>query len=104
MQGYLSKVKLLSGNLVYLRVDKVKFYIFIVSVFSLQGKAAFFIHFERLKGIRSSSILTLYWVLYVVLWIFVFRTQVTLLLKDEVCKNYYAGMHIVGSLSSLAAT
>ena len=50
----------------------------------LQGKAAFFIHFERLKGIRSSSILTFYWVLYVVLWIFVFRTQVKLLLKDEV--------------------
>ena len=37
-----------------------------------------------MKGIRSSSLLTIYWLLYLVLWALVFKTQVEVIMNNQV--------------------
>uniref|UniRef100_H2YLY5 Multidrug resistance-associated protein 1 n=1 Tax=Ciona savignyi TaxID=51511 RepID=H2YLY5_CIOSA len=38
--------------------------------------AAFFIYYDRLKGVRTSGLLTIYWILFLLTWALVFRTKV----------------------------
>nr|CAB3219629.1 multidrug resistance-associated protein 1-like [Phallusia mammillata] len=45
--------------------------------------AAFFTNFDRLKGIRSSGLLTLYWILYIITWALVFKTKVELIMRGD---------------------
>ncbi|XP_078481138.1 multidrug resistance-associated protein 1-like [Ciona intestinalis] len=41
--------------------------------------ASFFIFFDRLKGVRSSGLLTIFWILFILTWALVFRTKVEML-------------------------
>ncbi|XP_076819731.1 multidrug resistance-associated protein 1-like isoform X1 [Clavelina lepadiformis] len=45
--------------------------------------AVFFLNFDRKKGIRSSSLLTCYWLTYCVLWALIFKNEVELLLQNK---------------------
>jgi len=53
-------------------------------LFNFQALAAFFLNFDRLKGVRSSSLLAVYWLLYLILWALVFKTQVETIMHDQV--------------------
>ncbi|XP_076819730.1 multidrug resistance-associated protein 1-like isoform X2 [Clavelina lepadiformis] len=45
--------------------------------------ALFFLNFDRKHGLMSSGLLTCYWILFIVLWAFVFKSQVELLLSGK---------------------
>lgn len=53
-----------------------------------QALVFFFLNYERMKGVRSSGYLTIFWLLYVVLWILPFKQNVEVLLETEVSIHY----------------
>ncbi|CAK8671759.1 unnamed protein product [Clavelina lepadiformis] len=61
-------------------------YVYLISpaVLALgMAKAAFFVNFDRRKGIQSSSLLTCFWLLYLVFWALIFKSQVERLLDSK---------------------
>ncbi|CAK8671763.1 unnamed protein product [Clavelina lepadiformis] len=61
-------------------------YVFLISPAVLaigMAKAAFFLSFDRRKGIRSSILLTFFWLLYLVFWTIIFKSQVERLLDSK---------------------
>nr|XP_039268709.1 multidrug resistance-associated protein 1-like isoform X3 [Styela clava] len=45
--------------------------------------AYFFINYERLKGMRNSGYLLVYWLLTILMWVFPFKSKVQLLMETE---------------------
>ncbi|XP_076819725.1 multidrug resistance-associated protein 1-like isoform X2 [Clavelina lepadiformis] len=61
-------------------------YVYLISPAVLtigMAKAAFFLSFDRRKGIRSSILLTFFWLLYLVFWTIIFKSQVERLLDSK---------------------
>uniref|UniRef100_H2YLY0 ABC-type glutathione-S-conjugate transporter n=1 Tax=Ciona savignyi TaxID=51511 RepID=H2YLY0_CIOSA len=52
--------------------------------------AAFFIYYDRLKGVRTSGLLTIYWILFLLTWALVFRTKNYVTVLEELFRrNFY---------------
>ncbi|XP_076819735.1 multidrug resistance-associated protein 1-like [Clavelina lepadiformis] len=65
-------------------------YVYLISPAVLaigMAKAVYFVNFDRRKGIQSSSLLTCFWLLYLVFWALILKSQVERLMDSKPLNN-----------------